>query len=126
MDPCLRFFFFSLYRCMALSLFCASVSLSILTAAGLSVSAAGADTVWSPKEISLVSAAPGPEAEAGTWLWFPEVVGPSIVDAAHDLTFRLLLPVLTWRGPKKKTKSGMMQKPRACGGFFTRQNKTGL
>jgi hypothetical protein len=36
MDPCLRFFLFSLYRCIALSLFCASVSLSILMAAGLS------------------------------------------------------------------------------------------
>lgn len=42
MDPCLRFFFFSLYRCIALSLFCASVSLSILTAG---LSAAGAETV---------------------------------------------------------------------------------
>jgi hypothetical protein len=36
---CLRFFLFSLYRCIALSLFCASVSLSILMAAGLSAAA---------------------------------------------------------------------------------------
>ena len=38
-DTCLRFFLFSLYRCIALSLFCASVSLSILMAAGLSAAA---------------------------------------------------------------------------------------
>ena len=38
-DTRLRFFLFSLYRCIALSLFCANVSLSILMAAGLSAAA---------------------------------------------------------------------------------------
>lgn len=95
--PCLRFFFFSLYRCIALSLFCASVSLSILMVHGLWSAPVGT-TVWSQKEISLGRADPlsfeeppnAPEA-AGTWL--VEVVGPSIVEA-HELAFRLLLPVL--------------------------------